>query len=70
MTNEHLYYTKKLNKLLPKIKFYGIDIQIVKFSNLYNKKNIRSELYDIIEKYKNDYLETGKIRNKCNAFIK
>ena len=71
MTKEHLYYTKKINKLLPKIKFYGIDIQIVKFNELY--KNISIELYNIIEKYKDEYLnkdlESGKLRNKYNAFI-
>jgi hypothetical protein len=71
MTKEHLYYTKKFNKLLPKIKFYGIDIQIVEFNDLY--KNISNELHNIIEKYKDEYLNkdlgSGKFRNKCNAFI-
>jgi hypothetical protein len=71
MTKEHLYYTKKINKLLPKIKFYGIDIQIVKYNELY--KNISNELYNIIEKYKNEYLDkdlgSGILRNKYNAFI-
>lgn len=73
LTNEHLYYTKKMNKLLPKIKFYGIDIQVVKYNYMY--KNISSEVYNIIEKYKEEYLtsckglESGIIRNKCNAFI-
>ena len=73
LTNEHLYYTKKINKLLPKIKFYGIDIQVVKYNDLYNKKDMSSELYNIIEKYKDEYLKknlgSGIIRNKCNAFI-
>jgi hypothetical protein len=73
LTKEHLYYTKKFNKLLPKVKFYGIDVQIVEFNYLYKK--LSSELYNIIEKYKDEYLnkcdgkERGKIRNKCNAFI-
>lgn len=70
-SKEHLYYIKKLIKLLPKIKFYGIDIQIVKFPELY--ENIDKDLKNIIEKYKKDYLDNDKgsgiIRNKCNAYI-
>lgn len=68
MTKEHLYYTKKIYNL-PKIKFYGIDIQIVKFPELY--KNIDKDLKNIIEKYKKIYLDnpSGGNRNECNANI-
>ena len=35
-TTQHLQITKKFNKLVPKVKFYGIDIQIVKYLEMYN----------------------------------
>lgn len=68
-TIQHLKITKKFNKLVPKVKFYGIDIQIVKFDKLYNSLNIK--LKNIIDKYKNIYLTnpTGLVRNECNSLI-
>lgn len=69
-TTQHLQITKKFNKLVPKVKFYGIDIQIVKYNDMYNK--LDSKLKKIIDKYKKIYLEdsiSGITRNKCNSSI-
>ena len=69
-TIQHLQITKKFNKLVPKVKFYGIDIQIVKYNDMYNK--LDSKLKKIIDKYKKIYLEdsiSGITRNKCNSSI-
>ena len=54
-TTQHLQITKKFNKLVPKVKFYGIDIQIVKYNDMYNK--LDSKLKKIIDKYKKIYLD-------------
>lgn len=68
-TSQHLKITKKFNKLVPKVEFYGIDIQIVKFHEIYIHLNIK--IKKVIDKYKKIYLTTptGAIRNKCNALI-
>jgi hypothetical protein len=68
-TSQHLKITKKFNKLVPKVEFYGIDIQIVKFHDMYINLNIN--IKKVIDKYKKIYLTTptGAIRNKCNALI-
>jgi hypothetical protein len=67
---EHLDITKKFNKLVPKVKFYGIDIQIAQHPELYEMLNLK--LKKIIDKYKDEYLQdtiSGKARNKCNSLI-
>ena len=69
-TTQHLQITKKFNKLVPKVKFYGIDIQIVKYLDMYNM--LDSKLKKIIDKYKKIYLDdsiSGITRNKCNSSI-
>ena len=69
-TTQHLQITKKFNKLVPKVKFYGIDIQIVKYPDMYNILNLK--LKKIIDKYKKIYLDdsiSGITRNKCNSLI-
>jgi hypothetical protein len=69
-TAQHLQITKKFNKLVPKVKFYGIDIQIVKYLDMYNI--LDSKLKKIIDKYKKIYLDdsiSGITRNKCNSSI-
>jgi hypothetical protein len=69
-TAQHLEITKKFNKLVPKVKFYGIDIQIVKYNDMYNI--LDPKLKKIIDKYKKIYLDdsiSGITRNKCNSSI-
>lgn len=69
-TAQHLQITKKFNKLVPKVKFYGIDIQIVKYNDMYNI--LDPKLKKIIDKYKKIYLDdsiSGITRNKCNSSI-
>ena len=68
-TIQHLKITKKFNKLVPKVKFFGIDIQIVKFHDMYNHLNIK--IKKVIDNYKKIYLAnpTGAVRNKCNSLI-
>lgn len=70
-SKEHLKYTKKFIKLLPKIKFYGVDIQVVKWPGFCKESD--KDLMTIMNKYKDDYLEndkgSGRLRNKYNAFI-
>ena len=69
-TTQHLQITKKFNKLVPKVKFYGIDIQIVKYLDIYNI--LDPKLKKIIDKYKKIYLDdsiSGITRNKCNSSI-
>jgi hypothetical protein len=69
-TTQHLQITKKFNKLVPKVKFYGIDIQIVKYLDMYNI--LDPKLKKIIDKYKKIYLDdsiSGIARNKCNSSI-
>lgn len=66
---QHLEITKKFNKLVPKVKFYGIDIQVVRYKDLYNMLNIK--IKRIIDKYKDKYLKdlSSSVRNECNSFI-
>ncbi len=69
-TKQHLQITKKFNKLVPNVKFYGIDIQIVKYIDMYNI--LDPKLKKIIDKYKKIYLGdsiSGITRNKCNSSI-
>jgi len=71
---QHLKITKKFNKLGAKVKFYGIDIQIAKYPELYEMLNTKhnTKLKKLIDKYKDQYLKdpiSGKARNKYNAFI-
>ena len=69
-TVQHLQITKKFNKLVPKVKFYGIDIQIVEYLDMYNI--LDPKLKKIIDKYKKIYLDDsirGITRNKCNSSI-
>ena len=70
-TKEHLKITKKFNKLIPYVKFIGIDIQIVEYFNLKKKDNINPLLFDLLQRYKKDYLKntSGANRNKFNSLI-
>jgi len=70
-TKEHLEITKKFNKLLPHVHFFGIDIQAVKYDHMYNLTD--PILKRILHKYKKLYLKydkgSGIYRNYYNAKI-
>ena len=72
-SKEHLKITKKFNKLLPNVHFYGIDIQIVEHKYLY--ENLSGILKNIIKKYEKLFKEKSKsnmrghYRNYINYLI-
>jgi len=66
-TIQHLQITKKFNKLVPKVKFYGIDIQIVKYLDMYNI--LDSKLKKIIDKYKKIYLDDSISGITINHYV-
>ena len=71
LSKEHLEITKKFNKLLPHVFFYGIDIQVIEHDFFYNKLNnkLDNKLIKVVNKYKNLFLKYSFEFNICKTSL-